>query len=268
MTILEKLYAVAENIYKLYEAGYNKAVKKFCPPINETGLLVQFSPLEGYPLEVQAKEGGEEPGVTVTVCGKNLYDKDTYPADITGYAYAGTTSPGRFSTTDSYLRTDFIPVPHLVGQSLVLSHPTNGSNPGTAFYTRIPDVKDNEDCKAAFCGGSTKAIINVPENAMYMVMSLKVADLTYDPNVQLEIGSKTTVYEPYSKNTFTAVGYVVGEFIPVPDVVARPGLTTIFAYREYEGEELATEVKVSGRVDPVATIERLTRTVISLGGNI
>ena len=234
-------------------------VDRLCPAFSESGTLVQYEAVEGYSLSVQAQEGGEEPGVTVTVCGKNLYDKATYPANITGYAYAGTTSPGRFSTTDAYRRTEFIPVPHLAGQSLVLSHPTNGSNPGTAFYTRIPNINDIEDCKAAFCGGSTKAIINVPENAMYMVMSFKVDDV--DKDIQLEIGSEATAYESYSGAVFTVSNEASAAFIPVPGIVGRSGLTTIFAY---DGEGKATEVKVSGRADPVAMINALVTRVADL----
>jgi hypothetical protein len=83
--------------------------------------------------------------------------------------------------------------------------------------------------------------------------------------VQIELGNVVTDYEEYSADTFEESDEASGAFIPLDPVYDRSGLTTIFAY---DGEGKVTEVKVSGRVDPVATIERLTQVVTSLGGNI
>ena len=232
-------------------------IDKLCPHINETGLLVQCEPVEGYPLEVQAEESGEEPGVTVTVCGKNLYDETTYPLSTDGYPYK---KIGNFAKSNNYKRTGFIPVQHLAGQTITLNYaPVSATNPGMAFYTRIPNVDSVDDCKDAFCGGGSGYNTNVPADAVYMCFCVAVGDK--DKDIQIEIGNKDTDYEPYSENTFTATDEASGAFIPVSGIVGQSGLTTIFAY---DGEGKATEVKVFGRADPVAMINALVNRVADL----
>lgn len=253
MSIADKLTAIAENTPKVYDAGYKKAKEKFCPTINESGKVVQCLPLEGEPLVIT-------PGFTenstsvVTICGKNLYNKSAYPLDTNGYPYGSEASKGMFSTSQNYRRTGFIPVAHLAGQTIVLSHCPFATNPGMAFYTRMPNVSDSADCKDACCGGTTGASIQVPANAVYMVFCVKVADK--DADVQIEFGSMTTGYEPYAELKRTIV---------YPDATTEvepfKGINTIFAYC---GDAGADHVTVTGRADPIAEIERLKERVNAL----
>ena len=200
MSIADKLTVIAENTPKVYDAGYKKAVETLCPPINETGMVVQCCPIEGYPLTVAA-DFAHGDDVKVTICGKNLYNKSAYPLDTVGYPYSNTQKSGAFQTTSTaYRRTGFIPIAHLVGQTIVLSHCPYGTNPGMSFYTRIPNVAYEDDCKAAWCGGTTGASIKVPDNAQYMVFCVKAEDANAD--VQIELGSKSTEYEVYSEKKF------------------------------------------------------------------
>ncbi len=242
------------------------------PAFEEEGKLVQCVPTSLFGMVVTAHrvepEGEELPDLPVrlTVCGKNLYDRETYPLDTDGYPYSGTTAPGRFSTTADYKRTGFIPVAHLQGQTIVWSHCPNGSNPGMAFYTRIPDISDTEDCKAACCGSTTKASIQVPANAKYMVFSVKAADAKAD--VQIELGSVSTRYEAYRAVVHTEefVGedlYISSRDIPnfepkrLATVYAQP-----FIGSDYNCDPI--KIKVSGNTDSAAMVDLLTQKVNSL----
>ena len=262
MNIAEKLTTVAENTPKVFNAGYKKAKETFCPPINETGMVIQCCPLEGEPFTIT--DVGSIVGTTVvTICGKNLYDKTTYPLDTNGYPYGSeSTSKGMFATSQNYRRTGFIPVAHLAGQTIVLSHCPFATNPGMAFYTRIPNVSDSTDCKDACCGGTTGASIQVPANAVYMVFCVKVVDAEAD--VQIELGNVTTNYEPYAQKQYE----VIAEDVLPLEAEQFKGVNTIFAYDTGDGNDLPTSVTVTGRTDPNAEIERLTNMLTAMGGNM
>ena len=232
-------------------------VDKLCPAFTKSGMLVQCEPVEGYPLSVTGSFAGV---LQVTACGKNLYNKEAYPLSTDGYPYSGESNLGMFAKSNTYKRTGFIPVPHLRGQRIVLSHPPEGKNPGISFYTRLPNVDDNADCKDAWCDGTTDAGMVVPEEATYMVFCVKAADA--DKDVQIELGSVATDYEAYKHKE-------TGNADPTDSVYieAHKGINTIFAYDDGDiGSPV--EVTVSGKADPVAIIEKLTNAVLSLGGNV
>ena len=215
-------------------------VDKLCPSFKEKDTLVQCEPVEGYPLEVTAAGAG---GFTVTACGKNLYNKVTYPANNTGYVDRGS---GEFSTSSNYLRTGYIPVHHLVGQYITFNYaPTSASRPGMAFY------KSDK----TFISGGAGENIEVPSGAMYMIFSVAVGNK--NENLQIEIGSEATDYEQYCSSTAAGAD---GKAV----VTAVKGMNNVFAY---SGDN-AVEITVVGRADPVAVIEKLTNAVNSLGGNI
>lgn len=259
MSIADKLTTIAENTPKVYDAGYKKAKEKFCPTINESGKVVQCCPLDGEPLVIAPGFATGGSTSVVTICGKNLYDKAAYPLDTNGYPYSSeSTAKGTFATSQNYRRTGFIPVAHLAGQTIVLSHCPFATNPGMAFYTRMPNVSDSADCKDACCGGTTGASIQVPANAVYMVFCVKVADK--DADVQIELGSVTTGYEPYAEQKRIMV------YPDVTSVEVEPfkGTNTVFAY----GDNIANTVTVTGTTDPIAEIERLTDILTAMGGNM
>ena len=228
-----------------------KLVDTLCPSVTETGKLVQITSIEGIPLTIT---GAFEGSLEVSVCGKNLYNKTAYPLDTNGYPYSNTTAPGTFSTSPNYRRTGFIPVSHLAGQTIVLSHCPNATNPGMSFYTRIPDVGNADDCKDAWCGGTAKESMIVPDNANYMVFCVKAADK--DADVQIELGSVSTSYEPY---VFTSGGAADDGEMPVI-INALKGVNTIWAIDE-NGTDMPTNITVTGKADPVALIDKLMKTV-------
>jgi microcystin-dependent protein len=224
-------------------------VDRLCPPISETGLVAQCDAVEGYPLDVQAKESGEVSGITVTVCGKNLYNAKDYP--MTDDRFINNGNGDDTTTTSGYCATlDYIPVSHLVGQKIYLNYRPGGSAPGMMFYRANKIYMPGT-------GGKGDGI-TVPEGAAFMRFTSLKAN---KDEIQIEIGEKATTYEPYSRDVFNVSGDGLGELIPVPGIIGRSGVTTIFAY---DGEENATEVKVSGRADPNAKIRRLTDDVAEL----
>ena len=128
-----------------------------------------------------------------------------------------------------------------------MSHPTNAGNPGISFYTRIPNVSDNTDCKDAWCGGTTGATIKVPDDASFMVFCVKVADANAD--VQIELGDKATEYEAYSEKEYNHVEVLAGE------CELRDGCNTIYA------TDADCVVKVNCREDISALVRKLQNSI-------
>lgn len=167
-------------------------VDHLCPAIEESGAVVRCEPLEGYPLGVISKVGPSldfYTGITLTRCGKNLYDEVAFPLSTgminkdTGVATGGS----KCSRT-----AGFIPIAHLHGKTITLNHPAKGTYgpAGAAFY--------DED--QIYISGSNEATMVVPDNAEYMRFCVPKA---YMDQIQIELGSTVTDYEPYAGKTYT-----------------------------------------------------------------
>lgn len=241
-----------------------------CPKIDETARLVQCVPMRGQGLIVRVADPLPETGTEdelcckLTVCGKNLYDKDAYPLTNTGYPNK---SYGHFSRqSDNYRHSGFIPVRHLRGQTITVNYaPVGAQNPGMAFYTRRPNIADDADCKAAYCGGGTGANTKVPDNAEYMCFCVSTADASKD--VQLEIGSVATEFEAYHAETHTATPEeAAGGWHPT----AAGQLVNVYAHvhNVVDGNIMADgevlEIEVEGTTDPAGMIDVLTQKINSL----
>lgn len=229
------------------------AVDKLCPSFEESGTVVQCEPVDGYPLTIVADS---EEQLRFTICGKNLYnsDKDNgYPLNNQGYVMRGN---GTFEpSSQNYKRTGFVPVSHLVGKTITLNYaPTSAQNPGMAFYSYKPDEETTAKLKAAYLSGGSGKNITVPEKAKYMIFSVATADAEKD--IQIEIGSTASDYEPYVESGVEADHEA--------KILAHKGINTVFAYDHDE----PVRVTVTGKSDPVAIIDKLTKAVLSLGGNV
>jgi hypothetical protein len=223
-------------------------VDKLCPSFAKSGTFVQCEPVEGYPLNIVADT---EKQVRFTVCGKNLYDQDTYPLeDNTLIRW----DSGSELSSNSYASTDYIPVSHLRGQQIAIRHcpyvTAGGStSAGIAFYD---DTKTYINDKS----GTNRATTTVPTNASFMRFSIN-KEAKYKSEAQIEIGSTVTYYEPYWKPNDIGEGSSVV-------VAAGKGVNSVFCY---DGEQ-PVKITVTGKSDPVAIIEKLTKAVVSLGGNV
>ena len=251
LTIIDKLVKVAENTTKVYDAGYKKAKETFCSPINETGMVVQCCPLEGESFTITDID--DFPGtVTLTICGKNLYNPIKYPLND-GF-YISIANGAITATTSGYCATEeYIPVSHLVGKKLFLNYRPGGANPGMMFYNAKKAYISNT-------GGKGDGIV-VPEGAAYMRFTSLIANKT---EVQIELGSAGTSSDPYAQTQVTLADH---SDLPV-EVKPLKGINTIFAYSIAAGDEFATSVTVKGTTDPNAEIERLTNMLTAMGGNI
>ena len=242
MSIADKLTTIAENTQKVYDAGYKKAVVTLCPPIDERGTLVQCNPLEGEQITIDVGDSGIE--VSVTICGKNLYNPIKYPLVDGYYINKGSGAvAGGGSHTEYCATLDYIPVAHLRGKKINLNNIPAGSAPGMAFYD-ADKVRTNPDLNGK---GDDQT---VPDEAVYMRFSTFI---NKKKSVQIELGSKSTGYEPYAQK----------QYIPVDAWKTEPlkGVNTIFAY---DVEDYAHSVTVRGIVDPKAEIKRLKERVNSL----
>ena len=251
-------------------------VERLCPSFEKEGLLVQCESVEGYPVAISFESSGETPDHMLTVCGKNLYDKAAYPLDTVGYPYKNI---GNFSTSASYRRTGFINVAHLAGQTITVNYaPTTATNPGMAFYTRIPDTNNADDCKAAYCGGGSGYNTKVPDNAVYMCFCVAANNASKD--VQLEIGSKATEFEMYSAEEHSITTEEDSAVVTLDPIIGKSGLATFYVYSGVLGEvafipEKPCVVQISGRADPRAEIRKLTENVeelkaaiLAMGANV
>lgn len=221
-------------------------IDKLCPSFEKTGTLVQCEPVEGYPIEVTSK--GAVDSLSVSVCGKNLYNAGDYrlePNTIIRFEIGSAGTSSTFAGTIEY-----IPVSHLRGKTISIRRSpqsTNGSTgAGLAFY----DIN-----KEHIKNGSTRHTpTTVPDNASFMRFSI---NKDYVGEAQIELGEVVTDYEPYCGNSSNAAG-------SKGTVTGVKGINNVFAY---SGDN-AVEITVSGKADPVAIIEKLTNAVISLGGNL
>ena len=236
------------------EGRFDDIVDKLCPSFSESGSAVRCEPVEGYPLRVVTELPEVGGAITLTQCGKNLFDYTQYPfTDIYIKAASGeeVTSSG-FSGIKKYA-----PVGFLKGQVITLNHPpaeaTPATNAGLAFY----------DAKKTYISGDKGYTHIVPDNAEYMRFSIprEWADGTNGTaaDIQIELGSVVTEFEPYRDPVQYAAEAtdVVHEWIGVK---AIPGVNTIWSSNG--------TTTVSGKADPVAIVEKLTNAILSLGGNI
>lgn len=253
MSIADKLTAIAENTPKVYDAGYKKAQETLCPPINETGLVVQCCPIQAVPLTITDIDNIAGTGV-VTICGKNLYDPVKYPLVDGYYINKGSGVESGSGTHADYCATrTYIPVEHLRGMTINLNHLPGGSAPGMAFYD-ANFVRTDPSLNGK--GGNQ----TVPDDAVYMKFCTYISK---KDKVQIELGSVATSYEPYAEKRYTLAD---SSFVPL-DVDSFNGVNTIFAHDILSNYE-ALSFTVTGTTDPRAEIKRLTDILTAMGGNM
>jgi hypothetical protein len=220
-------------------------VDKLCPPIHESGTVVQCEPVEGYPLAVTVDETSVP--CEITLCGKNLYDSTKYPLTDGYYINNLNGVHNGEGKHETYCATlNYIPVTHLRGQRITLNYLPGGSAPGIMFY-------DSAQARIPNSGGKGDNVL-VPNDAVYMRFTTTIADKA---KAQIELGSVATAFEPYSGANISVKASEV-------EITARNGVNTIYVY---DGDT-PVNIEVIGRANPGAIIEKLTNAIISLGGNV
>lgn len=247
----QEVLVVDDTSISKYPWSSKNTVDKLCPGFEESGTVVQCEPIEGYPLKV-VTEIPETEGVdslTLTICGKNLFDCETYKFSTGSAIYL---QNGKLQNSGSFRGTpDYIYVEHLRGHYISINQVPDGAytNYGVAFYSDA-----NEGSYISGGRGNTHL---VPDNAVYMRFSVP-KEYVDGIGVQVEIGDVVTEFEAYRKKEYTAEP--TGKSHEWSGVKAMAGINTIWS-------SVGTTT-VEGKSDPVAFIEKLTNAVLSLGGNI
>lgn len=288
-------------------------VDKLCPAFTESGYVAVCEPVEGYPLEVVSTINSKTDGtgwgsITLTLCGKNLFDFRSGTSALswvntsgTAYNYKGCaiklpagvyTIHAEKNTTETnyYINT-------VVVGSDGVSKVNTDTGAGTLYW-------GNES-------GRTARTITVAEGDTLYVYdgwnshtTTQADEVLAKENIQLEAGSAATAYEPYQGQTFTAdlsnhpvaegeynwcTGVLMddggelyqhnletGTFTPVGthgDI--EDGLYTPPTVRNIPAISGTNYIysdcgntTVSGRADPKTLFENLTNAIIALGGAV
>lgn len=259
-----------------------------CPPFTETAAAVTCTPVAGYPLLVTAQDGAT---VTrcgknlLDVQSADAYHTNAVQKSVTMTRTAtGMRLECVAAKTDGWLRFGFclgkrkdwagktITVTAKYSSGMTHSGTSLG---GSLFGTNVkptPAGKDPiynnggyigtaGDCKNLSAVTSKPITYTVTGEeeweyiglAYYFVLggAMEAGDVVHISDIQVEIGTTATAYEPFRcADTFAA-----GEQIP-----ALPGVNTLYA----DGGEIT----VAGRADPVRVMEKLTNAVQALGGSI
>jgi len=194
--------------------------------------------------------------------GKNLYDKDSYELTLNQYINRST---GEVGYSQDCATSDYIPVNNIIkNENITLSPIPTLDMAGLAFY----------DINKEFIKGGKGQNTLVPENAYYIRFTVD-SEYSSGDEVQLEIGSEPTEYNPYenicpiSGKTETTVTIIRGEdtytqtydFTSfVPEIYAgyidlKEGLLKVYKYYEsYNNEELVGPwISSYDRYDPNKT---------------
>ena len=222
-----------------------KIIDTLCPAFSAEGNPVVCTPVEGYPLgvtvsldPVQAGEGEPSPenirpisgrdSVQVTKGGKNLCPYGT--VSFTGYHWK---SFGHFLPPGTYTFS-----------ALVTSDDENYTQNLIYFF----DTDENKGIATAMTPRDVRAraTVNVPEkfDAIYLYASIGASQSAGKTatfaDIQLELGSAATAYEPYQGDTYdislpeTVYGGTV-------DAATGEGLKTWEYIAGYNGETLPGE---------------------------
>ena len=270
-------------------------VDMLCPSIMESGGVVTCEPLVDYPMEAvstinEKADGSEWNSITLTQCGKNLFDFKKGTGEIHFTASDG---------VDTLKYGYAIPLP--AGTYTIHATPVSADNKDRYIYLYLNDASgkylklldyqiDGSDKTHLRQGKANSCVTRkytFDRNVVLFVYQGGVVNsgeaqaiLVDEHNIQIEAGSVKTAYEPYRGQTFTTdlSEYAVsaGNYNWTTGVLhsaegSRDQLTPI-AITALDGTNVLysdcgnTEVK--GKADPVAIINKLTNAILALGGNV
>ena len=135
------------------------------------------------------------------IYGKNLYNETAYPM-LPDYIIAGNTGQIGPSSIGGCATSRYIDISNLRGKTITLNHSPGGMVPGFAFYrgslddySFISGISNNNTTQQG--DPWTITIPNNPDIA-YMRFS---SNNTYIGQIQIELGTEATPYEPYAPPT-------------------------------------------------------------------
>lgn len=245
---MKTIHTVAVNgeQYSILDAhAVERAAKALCPDFRESGRVVQCEPMPVCPLRVTTQLQQEQTELTLTHCGKNLFDSARY--SIVDYYYNWSTGE-RIKANGYSCIGQLMPVAHLKGKTITINHTpgdvADWASGGVCFY-----AGSTLDTFISGAGGNGHTYV-VPEEAEYMGFSVprEFADGT---QIQIELGDAVTEHEPYRGQTYQATPEsLTHDWGEIP---AMEGVNTLFS----SGGTLWVE----GRRDLISLIGKLTRVV-------
>lgn len=274
-------------------------VDRLAPALKESGNIVTFEPVEGYPLEVvttieAAADGLPVEGLDLVCCGKNLFDKDGN--DFNDGLKEVTCINGSGNEVNSWGYCINLPA----GTYTLHAELAEGATAGGYIYGAV----NNSDgfvnaCHVVSQGKEKTVTVNLAEGEKIYLYNgttsnaskTNTATLFAKYNIQIEVGSVATNFEPFNIHGFSGFNFgadndiysgsynwATGELIDnngnvyeesVWEILAEAGVHSLWSVaRISAGDRVAGSTTVIGRADPTATIERLTNAILALGGNI
>ena len=282
------------------ENMFNKGLPdKLCPSFTESSNVAVCEPLEGYPLNVvstisAAHDGTTLEQITLTQCGKNLFDfqQGVYPVTYT-------TDSGN-STKNGYAI-------RLPAGTYTLSVDKYTAESKTKYiYGCVCDSQSVRKYKCYLVTQSsfTNQTVTIKDGDIIYIYDGETTDIGTSNktfgyfDIQIEAGEVATAYEPYCGQTYTA-NFTNAEQIEgkgfynwntglfnngasdyqhdietgrLTMIDSNPENTIIRNIPAVSGTNRfysdCGNTTVSGRADPVTIIEKLTNAILALGGNV
>ena len=227
-SIAEKLMTVAENVPKVYAAGQSSMVDE-SKIIEKTvsGAFISVDDVSEIPHSVGCKVSGIDDltSVKVTRCGKNLFDinracnvsggneYDTFSINdnvITATSDNSTTKIVAMQLFDGELLAG----DYILSLNAVIENTPKHNRPNEIFTWKNGSVLTLTTVTKTDGSYSPKIKFTLSEKAKIAILFYKsvntsqatVSDTVYKvklSNIQLELGSTATDYEPYNGQTFT-----------------------------------------------------------------
>ena len=228
-------------------------VDKLCPTFTESGSIAVCEPVEGYPLEVvtAVAEAGE---LTLQHSGKNLFD---FNQGVSAVNYTNANGVG--SKRNGYA----IRLP--AGTYTLKANNPRHNNQYIYGCINGADGSHKGKCDLVQATSIKKQTVTIEDGDVIYIYDGQEHTITKSNEVfaafdiQLEVGSSATTYEPYCGQTYTAEAAEAGAY-NWPAIAALPG--TNYLYSD------SGDTTVIGRADPTVVIEKLTNAIIALGGTV
>lgn len=181
-----------------YAWSSKRIADAFCPAFEETGAVVSCAPLEGYPLEVITTVKDLTSRLTLTRCGKNLFD------------FQSGASPVTYPSADGSQMTRAGYEIHLPAGTYALHAEVVGTQKISYIYGVLSDKNGvyKGRYNAVTHNSIVPQIITVSDgDVLYIYHGVYVNPSDADKefawfNIQLEAGDTPTPYEPYRGNTW------------------------------------------------------------------
>lgn len=224
-------------------------VDKLCPAFTVSGYVAVCEPLEGYPLEVVSTIDTGADSITLTRCGKNLFDFNSGTQQLSWVDAEGTTfrykgyaiklPPGTYTIHCEQV-SGITEKDYYIGTITVdangVSRPRDTVGSGAIYWgneatriTRTITIADG-DILYAYDGQTNHT-------------EAQADDRFSRENIQLEAGSAATAYEPYRGQTFTAEVAAAEGSYRWQTIPALAGTNVLYSD--------CGDTTVSGRLDPV-----------------